>query len=219
MVDVKNAGPRPALSTTPTTSPTTSPTTGPTTLHLKGGPDLSKIPDVTLGDVQACLKRSRKAAAVHDDILGRVADGRGQLSRRDLEGMLARAGVETTDVKTVLAYHAKHTPAAFDDGALTFLSTLDFSDVFDAHIEELQRQNKEQVESHQRYLDEDRSDHARLRADDARKLQKTTDEKQRLQKKSAFELEAEFAEQTSKSGLSEKEAALLLLHRKRFTNT
>jgi hypothetical protein len=208
MVEIKSpAGPRIAPTTT-------------TTLHLKGGAaDLSAIPDVSLADVHACLKRSRKAAAVHDDILGRVADGRGQLSRRDLEGMLARAGVETTDVKTVLAYHAKHTPAAFDDAALTFLSTLDFSDVAAAHIEELARQNKEQVESHQRFMHEDRGDHARLRADDARKLQQTTDEKQRLQKKSSFELEAEFAAQTSKAGLSEKESAVLLLHRKRFTNT
>ena len=218
MVDVKNpAGPRPAGLIGPSIGPSTGATgaTGAAGARV----DLSGIPDVSMADVQACLKRSRKAAAVHDDILGRVADGKAQLSRRDLEGMLARAGVETTDVKTVLAWHAKHTPAAFDATALTFLSTLDFSDVRSALIEELQRQNKEQVESHQRFMDEDRSDHSRLRAEDTRKLQKTTDEKQRLQKKSAFELEAEFAEQTSRSGLNDKEATLLLLHRKRFTNT
>jgi hypothetical protein len=133
--------------------------------------------------------------------------------------MLSRAGVEGTDVKTVLAYHAKHTGRAFDEGALTFLASLDWSDVADAHIEELKRQNQEQVESFERFSTDDRKEHARRRTDDAGKLQKTQVEKQRLQKKSAFEMEAEFAEQSAKSGLSEKEATVLLLHRKRFTNT
>ena len=206
MVEIKNpAGPRIA----------------PSTAAAPGKPpvDLSSIPDVSMADVQRCLHRSKKAAAVHEDILKRVADGSAPLSRRDVEGLLARAGVETTDVKTVLAYHAKHSARAFDDGALRFLSALDFSDVASAHVDELKRQNKEQVEGHQRFLDEDRTDFSRLRGDDARKLQKTADEKQRLQKKSAFELEAEFASETTKSGLSEKEAAVLLLHRKRFSNS
>jgi hypothetical protein len=215
MVEIKNpAGPRVAPSTTPHTA-----TTATTAVPGKANVDLSAIPDVSLADVQRCLHRSKKATALHEDILKRVADGRSPLSQRDVEGLLARAGVETTDVKTVLAYHAKHTSRAFDEGALRFLSTLDFSDVASAHVEELKRQNKEQVASHQAFLDDDRKDFSRLRADDAKKLQTTTTEKLRLQKKSAFELEAEFAEQTSKSGLSEKEAAVLLLHRKRFTKS
>jgi hypothetical protein len=212
MVEIKNpTGPRIAPSTTATTATTTA--------GKASGVDLSGIPDVSLGDVQRCLHRSKKAAALHDDILQRVADGRSPLSQRDVEGLLARAGAETTDVKTVLAYHAKHSTRAFDDGALTFLSTLDFSDVAQAHVDELKRQNKDQVEGHQRFLNDDRRDFSRLRADDAKKLQATTTEKQRLQKKSAFELEAEVAEQSSKSGLSEKEATVLLLHRKRFSNS
>jgi hypothetical protein len=207
MVEIKNpAGPRIAPSTT-------------TALPGKASIDLSSIPDVSLVDVQRCLHRSKKAAALHEDILKRVADGSAPLSQRDVEGLLARAGAESTDVKTVLAYHAKHSARAFDDGALRFLSTLDFSDVASAHVDELKRQNKEQVAGHERFLDEDRTDFSRLRADDARKLQKTADEKQRLQKKSAFELEAEFASEVNKSGLSEKEAAVLLLHRKRFSNS
>jgi hypothetical protein len=209
MVEIKNpAGPRIAPAATPATS-----------LPGKATIDLSSIPDVSVADVQRCLQRSKKAAALHDDILKRVADGSAPLSQRDVEGLLARAGAETTDVKTLLAYHAKHSGRAFDDGALRFLSTLDFSDVAAAHVDELKRQNKEQVEGHRRFLDADRSDFTRLRTDDARKLQKTADEKQRLQQKSAFELEAEFASDVQKTGLSEKEAAVLLLHRKRFSNS
>jgi hypothetical protein len=204
MVEIKHpAGLRPTTSVAPAARPV----------------DLSSIPDVSLADVHGCLRRSKQASALHDDILKRVADGKAPLSQRDVEGLLARAGVETTDVKTVLAYHAKHSTRAFDDGALRFLSTLDFSDVAAAHVEELKRQNKEQVEGHQRFLDVDRKDFTRVRADDAQKLQRANDEKQRLQKKSAFELEAEVAAQAQQTGLSEKEATVLLLHRKRFSNS
>ncbi len=209
MVDLKNpAGLRPA-STIPTMAPGRS----------AGAADLSGLPDVSLADVRGCLHRSKKAAALHDDLLRRVADGRSPLSQRDVEGLLARAGAETTDVKTVLAYHAKHSTRAFDDGALRFLATLDFSDVAAAHVEELKRQNQQQVDGHQRFLDHDRKDFSRVRTDDAQKLQRAGDEKQRLQKKSAFELEAEFAAEVRQSGLSEKEATVLLLHRKRFSQS
>ncbi|MBM4281944.1 MAG: hypothetical protein FJ137_14690 [Deltaproteobacteria bacterium] len=203
MVEIKSPGLRATTPVTPAARPV----------------DLSSIPDVSLADVGGCLRRSKQAAALHDDLLKRVADGSAPLSQRDVEGLLARAGAETTDVKTVLAYHAKHSTRAFDDGALRLLSTLDFSDVAAAHVEELKRQNKAQIEGHQRFLDVDRKDFTRVRADDAQKLQRAHDEKQRLQKKSAFELEAEVAAQAQQTGLSEKEATVLLLHRKRFSSS
>ena len=188
-----------------------------TTIHLKGGSDTSQIPDVSLADVSACIGRSKQARSAHEDILKRVADGTGRLKRSDIESMLSRAGVEQTDVKTVLAYHAKHSASAFDDGALKFLNSLDWTDVSAAHVEELKRQNKEQVESHQSFMKDDKRDFDALKADDTKKVVKANDEKGRLQKKSAFELEGDFAEETTKSGLNNKEAFLLLAHRKRFT--
>ena len=40
-----------------------------------------------------------------------------------------------------------------------------------------------------------------------------------MQKKSAFERDADFADEITKSGISDpKQATLLALHRKRFTN-
>ena len=172
------------------------------------GVDTSGIPDISLADVQKCLGRSRAARDVNATIES-VAKGTGHLRRSDIESMLARAGVESTDVKTVLAYHAKHSSKCFDAGALKFLATLDWSDVSAAHVDELKRQNKEQVESHQAFIKDDKRDFDALKSDDTKKLQKTNDEKSKLQKKSAFELEGDFAEETTKSGLNGKEAFLL----------
>ncbi len=179
--------------------------------------DLSGIPDISFSDVSACLKRSGAARHVHDDIVKRSRSG-SRIGRDELEGMLKRAGVETTDVKTVLAYHAKNTTHAFTDDAITFLAAMDWSDVAAAHVEELKRQNKEQVESHKTFMETDRRDFEQLRKDDAQKLKKTTDDKKTLQKKTALEMEADFADETTKSGVnpSSKEAFLLLAHRKRF---
>lgn len=181
--------------------------------------DLSGIPEVSADALQACLRRSKKAAGVHDDILNRVADGTARLSRGDIEGMLARAGVEKTDVKTVLAYHAKHSTTAFDEGALKFLASLDFSDVAGAHLEELKRQNKEQVQSHQQFIKDDKREFDQLKGDDAKTLQKKSAEQQKLKAKTPFEADAEFADEITKSGVTDpKQAALLQFHRKRFTN-
>lgn len=178
----------------------------------------SNIPEVSEAALQGCLRRSKKAVAVHEDILKRVDSGV-QLSQGDLEGMLARAGVEKTEVKTVIAYHAKHHRKCFDDGALQFLNSLDWKDVADAHVEELKRQNKEQVESHQKFVKDDKREFEQLKADDTRALQKKNEEKASLQKKSAFERDADFADEITKSGISDpKQATLLALHRKRFTN-
>ena len=183
------------------------------------GAVISGIPEVSEAALQGCLRRSKKAAAAHDEILKRVDSGV-KLSQSDLEGMLARAGVEKTDVKTVIAYHAKHTTKCFDDAALKFLSSLDWKDVSDAHVEELKRQNKEQVESHEAFMATDRREFEQLRADETKGLQKKNDEKQALQKQSAFERDAAFADEITKSGVSDpRQATLLALHRKRFTNT
>lgn len=180
------------------------------------GVGVGAIPEVSYADINACLRRSSAARGANDDILKSVANGSERLHRKDLESMLARAGLEQTDVKTVLAYHAAHTPHAFDAGALKFLHTLDWSDVSAAHVDELKRQNQEQVESHQTFIKDDKRDFDALKSDDARKLQKTNDEKGRLQKKSTFEIEGDFADEASKSSLNKKEAFLLLAHRKRF---
>jgi hypothetical protein len=209
MVDVKSL-PGPRLVPLPGT---------PSPGAAAGPVDPASIPDVTLADVERCLGRSKKAADAHARIL-RCQDGTSRpLTKADVESLLARAGVESTEVKTVLAYHARHTTAAFDATALAFLASLDFSDVASAHVDELKRQNQEQVQSHRQFMDQDREEHGRLRAETARQATSTTTEKKRLQQKSAFELEAEFAEQSAKAGLSDKEATLLLLHRKRFTHT
>ncbi|MDP2341116.1 MAG: hypothetical protein Q8O67_09170 [Deltaproteobacteria bacterium] len=184
-----------------------------------GAVDTSGIPDVSLSDVKSCLGRSGAARKVHETILENVANGTGRLHRSDIESMLSRAGVESTDVKTVLAYHAKHNHKAFDAGALKFLNTLDWSDVSAAHVDELKRQNKEQVASHQTFIKEDKKEFDSLKADDAKKMAKANDEKSKLQKKSAFELEGDFAEETTKSGLNGKEAFLLLAHRKKFKDS
>jgi hypothetical protein len=180
--------------------------------------DLGGIPDVSLADVQRCLKRSHHAQKAHDDILKRVGDGQAKLSKRDIEGMLSRAGVETTDVKTVLAYHAKQSTSAFSSEALTFMKGLDWSDVADAHVDELKRQNKEQVEGHRDFIKTDRAEFQEQRKDDRQKLEKVSTEKARLQEKTPLQIEAEFAEETTNTGLNGKEAFLLLAHRKRFAN-
>lgn len=180
--------------------------------------DLSGIPDVSMADVNQCLKRSHHARRAHEDILKRVGDGQAHLSKSDIEGMLSRAGVEKTDVKTVLAYHAKHSASAFDAGALQFLAKMDWSDVAAAHVDELKRQNKEQVESHREFIQTDRREFQTQRKDDRQKLEKVNTEKQRLQEKTPLQMEAEFAEETTNTGLNGKEAFLLLAHRKRFAN-
>jgi hypothetical protein len=177
--------------------------------------DFGRIPEISLGDLQACLKRSGAARSAHADIQRHV-DGGTKISRKDLEGMLARAGVETTDVKTVLAYHAREHAGAFSDDAITFLTAMDWTDVAAAHVDELKRQNKEQVAGHRSFIDTDRREFQARRKDDGQKLQKVHDEKSRLQQKTPLELEADFAEETTKSGLNSKESFLLLAHRKRF---
>jgi len=184
-----------------------------------GGIDLGHIPEVSLADVNACLKRSGAARAVNDDIRKHVHGGT-QLSRRDLEGMLKRAGVETTDVKTVLAWHCKENRAAFSEGALQLMATMDWTDVAAAHVDELKRQNKEQVQSHRSFIEADHKSFETKRGDDSQKLKKTADEKSRLQQKTPLELEADFADEITKSGLqpSSKEAFMLLAHRKRFVS-
>lgn len=187
---------------------------------LTSTPNLSGIPQVSLDDVKRCIGRSQKAAHLHEDILKRVADGRGGITKRDLEGMLSRAGVETTDVKTVLAYHAHHHHQVFDKGALDFMRTLDWSDVSAAHVDELKRQNAEQVRDHRTFIETDKREFEQLSADDKRGLQKKNDEKAALQKKTAFEADADFADEITKSGISDpKQATLLALHRKRFTSS
>ena len=178
---------------------------------------LGHLPDISLADVNACLKRSGAARAVHADIRRHVDAGT-CLSKQDLEGMLKRAGVETTDVKTVLAYHATENRSAFSSEALHFMAAMDWSDVAAAHVDDLKRQNAEQVQGHRAFIDTDRHEFQAKRSDDGQKLQRTADEKSRLQHKTPFELEADFADETSKSGLqpNSKEAFLLLAHRKRF---
>lgn len=179
--------------------------------------DFGRIPEISVADLQACLKRSGAARSAHAD-MQRYVDGGTKISRRDLEGMLARAGVETTDVKTVLAYHARHHGDAFSADALTFLNAMDWTDVSAAHVDALKRQNKEQVEGHRSFIDTDRREFQAKRKDDGQKLQKVQDEKVRLQQKTPLEIEADFAEETTKSGLNSKESFLLLAHRKRFVN-
>ncbi len=190
----------------------------PTAGRVGGGVSTSNIPEVSDAALASCLRRSKKAVEVHETILKRVDSGV-QLSQGDLEGMLARAGVEKTDVKTVIAYHAKHHGKCFDDGALTFLNSLDWKDVGQAHVEELKRQNKEQVASHQDFIKTDKREFEQLKSDDTKGLQKKNDEKSKLQKQSAFERDADFADEITKSGISDpKQATLLALQRKRFTN-
>lgn len=180
---------------------------------------LNNIPEVSEVALQGCLRRSKRAVEVNDQIQKHVDSGV-QLSQKDLEGMLSRAGVEKTDVKTVIAYHAHKHRRCFDDSALKFLSKMDFSDVSAGLVEELKRENKEQVENHQKFIKDDKREFEQLKADDTRGLQKKNDEKAKLQKKSAFEADADFAEEITKSGVSDpKQATLLALQRKRFTNS
>jgi hypothetical protein len=179
--------------------------------------DLSQIPDVSLADVQACLKRSGAARDAHATLERHHANGT-QLSAADLQGLLKRAGVQTTDVKTVLAYHCHHHRNCFSHDALRFMATLDWSDVAaSAHIDELKRQNAEQVKGHTEFIAKDFKGFEAERAD-RKKLRAVTDDKAVLQQKSPLELEADFAEETTKSGLNPKEAFLLLNHRRRFAN-
>ncbi|HEY1101265.1 MAG TPA: hypothetical protein VGF99_20170 [Myxococcota bacterium] len=178
--------------------------------------DLSSIPQVSLDDVNACLKRSGAARSVHEKILHHKAN-RSQISASDLEGMLARAGVEKTDVKTVLAYHAHHDADCFSHEALHFLAGLDWTDVAAAHIDELKKQNADQVKGFAEFMAADRKLVDAERAD-RHKLRDANEQKANLQKKTPLELEADFAEETTKSGLNSKEAFLLLSHRRRFAN-
>lgn len=196
-------------------------------LRGPGKPDLSGIPVISAEQLQGCLRRSHKARAVHEDILSRVADGKSHLSKGDIEGMLHRAGVETTEVKTVLAYHVHEHPHCFDHSALEFLATLDFSDVGGSeYVDELKRQNAESVKDHREFIQTDRqefkTEQRDLQRSDRRevtqKLSKTADKKSELRSKTALEMEAEFAAETTQSGLNPKEAFMLLAHRKRFAN-
>ena len=178
--------------------------------------DLSGIPEVSFQDVQACLKRSGAARSVHEKLEQHKAN-RSQISASDIEGILARAGVEKTDVKTVLAYHVHTNCDCFSTDALKLLQTLDWTDVSAAHVEELKRQNAEQVKSHAAFIAADRKTFEQERADRL-KLKNVSDEKAKLQAKTPLELESDFAEETTKSGLNTKEAFLLLNHRRRFAN-
>lgn len=180
------------------------------------GVDLSGIPQVSFGDVQAVLKRSGAARSVHAQLESHRAN-KSPISSSDIEGILARAGVERTDVKTVLAYHVHHHCECFSTDALTLLSSLDWSDVAAAHVEELKRQNAEQVKGHAAFMAEDRKTFEAERADRL-KLRNVSEEKAKLQAKTPLELEADFAEETTNSGLNGKEAFLLLSHRRRFAN-
>ena len=179
--------------------------------------DLSQIPEVSLADVQAVLKRSGAARDAHATLERHRSEGT-QLSAADLQGLLKRAGVQTTDVKTVLAYHCHHHRNCFSQDALRFMATLDWADVAaSAHIDELKRQNAEQVKGHTEFIATDFKAFETERAD-RKKLRAVADDKARLQQKSPLELEADFAEETTKSGLNSKEAFLLLNHRRRFAN-
>ncbi len=180
------------------------------------GVDLSGIAQVSFDDVQAVLKRSGAARSVHAQLESHRANT-SQISASDLEGILARAGVERTDVKTVLAYHVHHHCECFSTGALKLLSTLDWSDVAAAHIDQLKQHNADQVKNHTAFMAEDRKTFEAERADRL-KLRSVNDEKAKLQAKTPLELEADFAEETTNSGLNGKEAFLLLSHRRRFAN-
>jgi hypothetical protein len=180
-------------------------------------PDVSQIPQVSLADVQACLKRSGAARDAHATLERHRSEGT-QLSAADLQGLLKRAGVETTDVKKVLAYHCHTHRNCFSHDALRFMATLDWSDVAaSAHIDELKRQNAEQVKGHTEFMAADFKTFEAERAN-TKKARAVADDKARLQQKSPLELEADFAEETTKSGLNSKEAFLLLNHRRRFAN-
>ena len=178
--------------------------------------DPSGIPEVSLQDVEACLKRSGAARSVHDTILKHKAN-HSQISASDLEGILSRAGVERTDVKSVLAYHAHHDGECFSPDAFKLLQAIDWTDVAAAHIEQLKRQNADQVKGHAAFIADDRKTFEHERADRL-KLKNVSDEKTKLQAKTPLELESDFAEETTKSGLNTKEAFLLLNHRRRFAN-
>jgi len=190
---------------------------GPSTIEPSSrGVDLSGIPAVSFGDVQAVLKRSGAARSVHAQLESHRAN-KSQISSSDIEGILARAGVERTEVKTVLAYHAHHHCECFGADALKLLSSLDWTDVAAAHIEQLKKQNADQVKSHAAFMADDRKTFEAERADRL-KLRSTNDEKAKLQAKTPLQLEADFAEETTNSGLNGKEAFLLLSHRRRFAN-
>lgn len=186
-------------------------------IDLGKATSLHHVPEISAADLQACLKRSGAARSAHKNIERHLGDGT-KICRRDLEGMLARAGVETTDVKTVLAWHAKHSTKAFSDDAIHFLGAMDWSDVAAAHIDGLRKQNQDQVEGHRAFIDQDRREFEKERKADGQKLQQVNAEKSRLQQKTPLEMEADFAEETTKSGLNSKESFLLLAHRKRFVN-
>ena len=180
------------------------------------GVDLSGISEVSFGDVQAVLKRSGAARSVHAQLESHRANT-SQISSSDIEGILARAGVEGTDVKTVLAWHVHHHCECFSADALQFMASMDWTDVAAAHIEQLKKQNADQVKGHAAFMADDRKTFEAERADRL-KLRSTNDEKAKLQAKTPLQLEADFVEETTNSGLNGKEAFLLLSHRRRFAN-
>jgi hypothetical protein len=144
-----------------------------------------------------CMERCEVAREVHAEL----AAFERPVERSDIEKMLLRAtGRDLNDVKIVIARHASTKPQSFSKDALSFLSTINWTDVVRAStLEQGRKAIDDDQRSHDAFIRTDASEHEKeVLAAAARQKQKTT----------ALEREADAL----KNGVnpSSKEAFLLL---------
>jgi hypothetical protein len=172
-------------------------------------------PAVAMADVEAVLARSAKAREAHATICSCAHSGE-RLDGRAVEDMLVRAGAEQSDVKVVLAHHARATPSAFTDDGIRFLNKLDWSDIGTAFIDELRQQNADSETKFATFIREDGSRHRELDGDRKRVvagLQEKAQQQKAMQSESAFDTAAQVEGQAAQANvrLSPVEATVLTL--------
>ncbi|MBI1948075.1 MAG: hypothetical protein HYS27_20460 [Deltaproteobacteria bacterium] len=205
------------------------------------------VPQFSLQDIEAAVKRSRVAFKVREEIQGHV-DGGTVLSRRDVAGMLKRAhgknGKPDVHAAAVIAYYARHHPRCFakDAGPLVteYLKAVDKNEWarlvadLEQFIARLNEQRKEDERLAQMKKARDKDDVAHddkkralvkdngTKADRQREVQKReqvkTETKQHIRSLSEFDHDEELTS-SGKVRLSEKELTTLKMNNKGFSKS
>lgn len=205
------------------------------------------VPQFSLQDIEAAVKRSRVAFRVRDEIQGHVDRG-DTLSRRDVASMLKRAhgknGKPDVHAAAVVAYYARNHPRCFskDAGPLVtqYLKAVDKAEwarlvadleQFIARLNE-QRKEDERVAQLKKARDKDDLEHADAKrklikdngttADRQREVQKRAQQKADMKEHFRELSELDHEDELTSSGkvrLSEKELTTLKLNNKGFAKT
>lgn len=205
------------------------------------------VPQFSLQDIEAAVKRSRVAFKVREEIQGHVDDG-SVLSRRDVTSMLKRAhgknGKPDVHAAAVIAYYARKHPGCFakDAGPLVtqYLKAVDKAEWarlvadLEQFIARLNEQRKEderlaQVKQARNKDDIEHDDKKRAllkgngsKADRQREVQKREQQKAEMKQHFRELSEADHEEELTSSGkvrLSQKELAAMVMVRKHVSKT